>query len=320
VGLSPLFHVHGYGTALALPLLWALMRRDRAWLWFAVPAVVLAVPVLLWFSPSVGHQECPRLLGAGPCLDPGWLAVTLGRKSWLWFWFQNTGLLVPVALVAQFGRRLIPTGFGWWSLPIWLWFGAAQIWQFHQYAWDNTKFIVMWLLVMSLLAGATLAWVAARSFEGKVLAAALLVTFCLGGALDLERALDLPLNRQEIASPAGLAAASWVNAGTPATAVLAVAPTPTEPVMAFAGRRVLVGWEYPVAGLGLTDYIGKERDLRLILSGAGAAAEVAARDRVSYVVIGPEERGLAHSDADSYWAAHGRLVYGNSDYRVYAVR
>jgi len=44
-GLTPAFHVHAYGTCVALAAFWWAMHRRREWIAFFVPALALGVPV-----------------------------------------------------------------------------------------------------------------------------------------------------------------------------------------------------------------------------------------------------------------------------------
>jgi hypothetical protein len=76
-GLTPAFHVHAYGTIVALAAFWAVFNIRREWIAFFLPAIVLAVPVLLWMWPPVNNSYCgdrPNL--AGFCLQPGWLSYS----------------------------------------------------------------------------------------------------------------------------------------------------------------------------------------------------------------------------------------------------
>ncbi|HEV1991479.1 MAG TPA: hypothetical protein VGR34_01280, partial [Candidatus Dormibacteraeota bacterium] len=48
-GIMPVFHVHAYGTVVALALFWALLFSRRAqWFAFFIPALAIGIPILLW--------------------------------------------------------------------------------------------------------------------------------------------------------------------------------------------------------------------------------------------------------------------------------
>src|SRR6202158_1992686 len=74
-GLMPVFHVHAYGTVVALAAFWAAFHRRKEWVAFFIPALVLAIPVLAWMWPPANNNAC-GLGGSlyGYCLEPGWLS------------------------------------------------------------------------------------------------------------------------------------------------------------------------------------------------------------------------------------------------------
>ena len=76
-GLSPAFHVHAYGTCVALGAFWALFNRRRDWIAFFVPALVLGIPAVLLLLPESGANLRVQL---------GWMAASGGfHDSWPWF-------------------------------------------------------------------------------------------------------------------------------------------------------------------------------------------------------------------------------------------
>ena len=133
------------------------------------------------------------------------------------------------------------------------------------------------------------------------------------------RALDRSLNQAPFVDNAGLQVASWVDQHTDPHSVVAVAPVPTEPVLALSGRRLVIGWDWSVRGIGYADVAGRERDLAEILGGGDRTDALISEYHVSYVVVGPEEVALGYPGTAAYWSAHGRLVYDHSGYRIYRV-
>src|SRR5439155_8464841 len=91
----PAFHVHAWGTVVALSAFWFLFTRRREWFAFFVPAFVLALPVLVWMWPPANNSYCGDSGGfLGYCIEPGWLAFTDIKRDGLlwavpdfvWFW------------------------------------------------------------------------------------------------------------------------------------------------------------------------------------------------------------------------------------------
>src|SRR5712692_7057690 len=326
VGLTPAFHVHAYGTVVALSAFWAAFNRRREWLAFFVPALVLGVPVLLWMWPPVNNSICgDRANVLGFCLQPGWLSYADWRRdgvAWLvpdfvWFWIKNTSGFIPVLVAAHFLHRWFGTGFGKWFAPMWLWFLIPSLVILQPWEWDNTKFFIFWALLGSIMAGGVLAGLFQRGPEAAVLASVLLVLLGLAGTLDLARASDFTVSSVQFTDAGGLQVADWVRQNTNPEAVFAVADEHNSPIPTLAGRRVLVGYPGWLWTYGLGDYVQKGADELSILHGDPAAPELVRKYGVDYVLIGPQEIAPPRSADRQYWEQHGRLVYTNGLYSVY---
>jgi hypothetical protein len=323
-GLTPSFHVHAYGTIVALSVFWAVFNRRREWFAFFVPALVLGLPVLAWLWPP--DSSCIDRTSTMPfCLQPGWLSYsdwTRDGVAWfvpdfIWFWIKNTSVLVPVIIAAQVLNRWIPTRFGTWFAPMWLWFVVPSIFILAPWEWDNTKFFIFFALFGAIMAGALLAALIKRGAEGATLATALLVLLVLSGTLDLARASDYSVSSYQFVDARGVQLADWARANTPPDSIFAVADNHNSPIPTLAGRRILIGYPGWLFTYGLEDYVQKGVDLRLILQGDPSTPELIRKYGVDYILIGPQEEGLNANSA--YWAQHGTLVYDNGEYRVYRV-
>jgi len=309
-GLAPLFHLHGYGTALALAAFWAFFDRRRAYVAFFVPALGLGLPVTLWMLQ--GGTTDVRWL-------PGWLAdFPPHHDGAIWFWLKNTGLFIPALAAAQLWAGTLPPGMAARLAPLWLWFLVPNFAVFQPWEWDNTKFFIFWFLFGSLAVGALLVRLARRGVEGAVIAGILAVVLCASGGLDLARALDRTQMTALFIDSNGLAVAQWAREHTDPKAVFAVAPQHNEPVPALGGRRVVAGYGGWLWTYGLSDWVQKTDEERRILAGDPSTPDLLERDHVSYVVIGPQE--LAFGASPAYWAAHGDIVYQAGGYVVYRVR
>jgi hypothetical protein len=308
-GLAPLFHLHGYGTAVAIAVFWALFDRRPAYLAFFAPALVLGLPVVAW-TLGGGTADVRWL--------PGWLAdLPPQHDGGLWFWLKNSGLFIPSMLAAQIWAGTVPGALAARLAPIWLWFLVPNFVVFQPWEWDNTKFLVFWSLFGSLLVGALLVRLAGRGVEGAVIAGLLALVLCASGGLDLARALDRSQLTAVFVDSGGLAAADWTRTHTEPRAVFAAAPDHNEPVAALGGRRVVAGYGGWLWTYGLADWTQKTEEEKRILAGDTATPDLVAREHVSYVVIGPQELTLGASP--DYWAAHGRVVYQAGGYTIYKV-
>lgn len=325
-GIMPVYHVHAYGTVVALAFFWALFTLRVQWLGFFIPALVIGVPILRWMWPPANLSMCGDGISLrGYCLELGWLsyldwqrdgAIWFGR-DWVWFWLKNTSAFIPLLVVAHFLRSWFQTGFVTWFTPMWLWFLVPNIIVLQPWDWDNTKFFIFWALLGSILVGGVLSWMFQRGLGAKIVATALLAMLVLAGALDLARASDYTISAVQFTDTRGLEVAAWVRGHTSPTAVFAVAPEHNSPIPTLAGRRVLIGYPGWLWTYGLPDYTQKGDDDKRILNGDPSTPDLVRKYGVDYVMIGPQELPLGGSRA--YWDEHGTLVYDNGDYAVYRV-
>jgi len=326
-GIMPVFHVHAYGTVVALALFWALLFSRRAqWFAFFIPALVIGIPILLWMWPPANTSMCgdgPRV--GGYCIELGWLSsadwqrdgfIWIGR-DYVWFWIKNTSVFIPLLLAGHILRTWIPTGFVKWFTPMWLWFLVPSVIVLQPWDWDNTKFFIFWALLGSIVVGGVLARMFQRGPGMAVAASALLLLLGLSGALDLARASDYTVSSVQFTDAGGLHVAEWVRRHTSPTAVFAVADEHNSPIPTLAGRRVLIGYPGWLWTYGMPDYVAKGADLKRILTGDPLAPDLVRKYGVDYVMIGPQE--IPRGASRAFWDEHGTLVYDKDGYSVYRV-
>jgi len=323
-GPLPIFHVHAWGTIVALPAFWALFHRRREWIAFFVPALAIGVPILAWMWPPENTSICGDLPTIdGYCLQPGWLSFTdwvhhgvlFFIPDFVWFWIWNTSLLLPLVLAAYFLPRWFPTRLPAWLSPMWLWFAVPNLIVLQPWVWDNTKFFVFWALLGSILAGGVLAGMLRRGPGTAIVAVVVMVLLGLSGFLDLARASDFTVSQVQFTDAGGLKVAQWVRTHTSPSALFAVADEHNSPIPTLAGRRELVGYPGWLWTYGLADYVKKGDDDRRILQGDPAALDLARRYGVDYVMIGPQE--VPQGGSRAYWEQHATLVYDDGEYAVY---
>jgi hypothetical protein len=327
-GLMPVFHVHAYGTVVALSAFWAIFNRRREWLAFFVPALLLGIPLLAWMWPPANNSICgdrPSL--GGYCIQLGWLSYSVWQhdgviwigRDFVWFWIQNMSLFLPLLVAAQFLRRWLPTGFSRWFAPMWLWFLVPSVIILQPWEWDNTKFFIFWALLGSILVGGVLAALFKRGPLSAVVGTVLLVLLGASGALDLARASDFTVSSNQLIDAKGLQVADWVRQNTSPDAVFAVADEHNNPIPTLGGRRILIGFPGWLWTYGLGDYVQKGIDERLILRGDQSTPDLVDKYGIGYVLIGPQELAPSRGADRAYWNQHGTLVYTNGEYSVYRV-
>ena len=316
-GAMPAFHVHAYGTVVALAAFWAVFNLRREWLAFFIPAIAIGVPVIVWMLPPANNIVCGTELSIrGYCIQLGWLAA---NDNWLWFWIKNTSLFIPLLVAAHIAYSWFPTRFGKWFAPMWLWFLVPNIFVLQPWDWDNTKFFIFWALLGSVMVGGVLAGLFKRGLATAVLASVLLVVLGLSGALDLARASDPIKSSYQFTDAKGLQVAEWVRQNTSPDAVFAAADEHNNPIPTLAGRRIMVGYPGWLWTYGLGDFEQKGADQRLILEGAQSTPDLVDKYGISYVLIGPQELADPRNANVTYWSQTGTLVYTNGEYSVYKV-
>jgi len=328
-GLMPAFHVHAWGTVVALSGFWFAFNRRREWAAFFVPAVAMAVPVLVWMWPQANNSYCGAGQGTlgGYCIELGWLSYTDWQKDgaiWLgpdfvWFWIKNTSLLIPLILAGHVVNRWIPTRFATWFAPMWLWFLVPSVIVLQPCDWDNTKFFIFFALFGSIVAGAVLAALFQRGRATALAAGAMLVLLVLSGGLDVARASDVSVSSYLFVDSRGLQLADWVRANTPYTATFLVADEHNSPIPTLTGRKIVVGYPGWLFTYGLADYAQKTDDAQRMLQGDQSTPELLKKYHVDYVLIGPQELSTQHGAAATYWSLVGKLVYDNGEYKLYRV-
>jgi hypothetical protein len=327
-GLMPAFHVHAYGTVVALTAIWAIFNRRRELVLFFVPALFLGVPVLIWMWPPAIANYCPGRPTIGHfCLQPGWLSYAdWQRDGWYWFprdfawfWIKNLSLFLPLLAVAHLFQHWSPTRFGNWFAPMWLWFLVPNVVILQPWEWDNTKFFIFWALLGSIVVGGLLAAMFKRGPVTAVVAAVFMVLLGLSGTLDLARASDFSVSSVQFTDARGVQVADWVRQNTRPDAVFALADEHNNPIPTLAGRRAMIGYPGWLWTYGLGDFTQKGVDERLILRGDPSTPELVRKYGVNYVLIGPQEIGGGRGANKSYWDQHGTLVYNNGEYSVYRV-
>jgi hypothetical protein len=322
--VMPLFHVHAYGTVIALAAFWALFNRRAEWIAFFLPAVLDGLPILIWMLPPDNTSICGNMPAVhGYCIQPGWLGFDSGTPwylfvpEWTWFWIWNTSLLLPAVVVAQFVLRALPTALPTWFSPMWLWFVVPNVVVLQPWVWDNTKFFVFWALLGSILVGALLAAMLKRGRLTAVLAVVVMGLLGLSGALDLARASDFSVSSNQFTDRGGLKVADWVRNNTSPDAIFAVADEHNSPIPTLAGRRELIGYSGWLWTYGLADYVQKGQDDKRILNGDPAAMTLVRKYHISYVMIGPQE--VPRGASRAFWDQNATLVYDDGEYAVYRI-
>ncbi len=311
-GLMPMAHAHGFFSIMLASALMSLLFFSWDWLYFFIPAGVLALPQALWLRATPTRSSMFAW-------HPYWEAYDLwmsGQMSPLRFWLLNAGAFLALLVVALLTRKVVTGRVQRFYLPFLLCFILPNLVLLAPWAWDNIKVLLYWYLASVPLVAAVVARLfASKLITARMAAAALLVTLTLSGAADVWRALS-PVENVVLFSQGELDAAEAIRQQTPPHALLLNAPIHNS-VVALTGRQTLMGYPGHLWTHGI-DYKDREDDVLAIYRGGDEAAQLLARYGVDYVIIGPVERNQFGAD-ERFFKAKYQTVVDEAGYRVYRV-
>jgi hypothetical protein len=307
-GLLPLVHGHSFAVVMAAGACLALLFPRRTWAWFFAPAAALSLPQVLWMAAGSSLRGRSFI---------GWhLGWDHGHDGVVGFWLRNTGLFIPLLLVAFLwrskGKRLVPGRLARFYVPFALCFVLPNLLQLSPWIWDNIKFLVYWHVASVPIVGLLLAelW---RRRKWRAAAVVGLALLTMAGALDVWRVVSRA-ERYVIFDADAVDFADRMREATAPRALVLHVPTYRSPVF-LAGRRSLLGYPGHIWSQGL-DAGNREADIARIYRGGANAAELLRRHAVDYVMYGPEEQDVAVGDS---LLAYPEIV-ATERYRLYDVR
>jgi hypothetical protein len=311
-GLLPLVHAHSFVVVMMVGACLALLtgrEQWRAWAAFFGVALIIAAPQM-WWATHASSVHGGTFFG----WQFGW---DRGEENFLWFWFKNTGLFIPLTVAAILWRdetHLVPRRVVIFYLPFTLCFIIPNLIKLAPWVWDNIKVLFYWYIASAPLVALLLA----RLWRGGVLyramAMALLVSLTLAGGLDVWRIISHASEFREFDRD-GIAFSEMIRQDTAPRALVLHAPTFNHPVF-LTGRRSLMGYPGHIWTHGL-EYAPREAEIKRIYAGAADAEELLARYRVEYAVVGPLERNLMPV-SDTFFLKY-ILVGETGGYRLYKI-
>jgi len=284
--LLPLIHAHSFITVMGVGACLALInwRQWREWLTFLLVASIIAGPQLLW-STHGSAVSTRAFIG----WEFGW---GHGNENLFWFWLKNTGLFIPLLLIALLWKRedyLVSRKLLLFYLPFTLCFIIPNVLKLAPWIWDNIKVLFYWWIASAPI----VALVLARLWEGnawkRALAAILFVVLTLAGGLDVFALLTQQGEYQEFDRD-GVTFAEMIKQQTPPRSTVLHAPIHNTPVF-LTGRRSIIGYPGHIWTHGI-DFGPRESDVKKIYSGSLDAADLLSKYGVDYVVIDPQEHSV----------------------------
>lgn len=314
-GALPLVHAHSFvvvmGTAFLFGLLFRQWRENRwiPWAVFVTAALVVALPEI-WWSTHDSIANAGTFFG----FEFGW---DHGDLNIAWFWFLNTGLFVPLALIAAFWPsqpRVASRTLLLFSAAFLAWFIVPNVMKLAPWVWDNIKVLFYWFVGFVPLVAVLLSRWFQRGPPWRTIAALSLIAMTLAGTIDIWRAVSGQTMAQEFDRD-GIAVAELIRTRTPPQALILHAPTYNPPVF-LTGRRSLLGYTGYIWAHGLP-YVDRENDIKRIYAGEPDAAQLIERYAIDYVLVSPIERGSMTVN-DAFFEDY-ELVGQSGEYKLYDV-
>ncbi|HEX5434132.1 MAG TPA: hypothetical protein VFY05_07835 [Candidatus Angelobacter sp.] len=308
-GMLPLIHAHSYLVVMCMGACMALIFRRtwRAWVWFVVPAILIALPQALWLSGS-GTIHARDYIGWRFGWDHGSLNVAQ-------FWILNLGFFLfalAMALLWRDSEFATPRPVVKYYLPFLLCFIVPNVISLAPWIWDNIKVLFYWYLASAPLVALLLAKGLRHKTVWRWITAGALAGMLLAGGLDILRVITGASPNREFTN-SDIAAAKAVLRHTQPGAVILNAPT-WDSAVYLTGRLSLLGYPGWLGSRGL-DYAQRKADIQQIYAGGARAEALLKQYHIQYVVIGPPE--LASLPVNEQFWQQQKEVAQAGGYRLY---
>lgn len=301
-GLLPLTHAHTFlvvmGVGACLALLFSRLWKD--WLRFFALAGIIALPQVLWLGRAGGVKLQSYL-----AWQPGWDHGDLNPAL---FWLLNTGLFIPLLLLALLWRRqdlrLSKRLLMFYAPFLVVCFIVPNLFKLAPSVWDNVKVLIYWYVASAPLVALVLARGLSQKSGWKWLTAGALAAMVLAGALDILRVVAGETEYREF-DPDGIALANSISRQASPRALVLHAPTYNTPVF-LTGRRSLLGYPGWMWSRGL-DFTQRQDEIQRMYAGAPDAESLLRRYHVEYVLISPQELGSMNVNP-RFWSRFSRVA------------
>src|SRR5262249_569168 len=157
----------------------------REWLLFLAVALPVALPEILWLA-GTGGVSARTYLG----WQPGW---GHGAPNPILVWLANTGLFIPLLLVALLWRRgniALPLRLIKFYTPFAFCFIIPNLVRLAPWVWDNIKVLFVWYMASAPLVALLVAKWWEQKSAWRRLAPLALATMLMAGGLDVLRVIS----------------------------------------------------------------------------------------------------------------------------------
>ncbi len=223
-------------------------------------AGIISLPIFIWFAKQVTHAAFFHL-------TLGWMET---KNNPLLFWFNNSGFLIPLAIIGIFLMNK-KKGIVFFFLPVFLIFIIANFIMFSPWDWDNIKLLSWVFLFLAIPAGHALANIMTVQKGSHPLFIILkslifipiLISLTASGTLSLIQHLPHTFT---IYDKSDQNMADWVKINTKQTDVFLIDPQPTNPLPGLTGRSAYLGYPGHLWVHGI-NYYNREQQAKAIING-----------------------------------------------------
>lgn len=337
-GMLPLIHLHSLFVLFIVGVFLFFLKLGswREWLLFAAGVAIMAVPELIW-STAGSASDSSKFFE----WHFGW---TKGDRNFLWFWFLNSGIFIPLVIFGAYltsGMRsgsvssdagdlpqtkakksdtegnaitALSPSLAFFYFPFAFLFILANAAKLAPWEWDNIKVLIYWFIGSIPFAAFAVAWLWGKGRVLKAFAVACFFVMTFSGILDVWRTASAQINIR-VFDPDAVKIAEMIRTRTFPDALVLNAPTYNSPVV-LTGRQSLMRYSGHLGSHGI-DYAPREADLRTIYSGGPAAAELMKKYGVEYVLISPEERNSLRVN-EAFFAKYPMIAEAGA-YKFYKI-
>ena len=314
-GTLPLVHLHSLVVLFVVVAFLLLLdsRNWRTWISFGVGVAIIAVPELLWSITGSATRTSEFFEWFF-----GW---DKGETNFVWFWFKNTGLLIPLIGVGIYlflkERAKGDSANKLWRfyLPFLFLFIISNVAKLAPWQWDNIKVLVYWFVGSLPFIAFAISWLWQKRSYVAVLGAVCFLSLILSGALDVWRTVSGQM-KTRVFDPDAVRIAEQIRSKTPANALFLNAAT-YNTAIALTGRESLMRYPGHLSSHGI-DFAGREADVKKMYAGGAAAEQLFAKYSVDYVLVSQEETSSMSVNNDYFNKFPIVAEAGNA--KVYKVR
>ena len=286
-GTLPLVHLHSLAVLFVVTAFLFAMDRERwqTWIAFGVGVAIIAVPELLWSISGSASRTTEFFAWFF-----GW---DKGDDNFVWFWFKNTGLVIPligagVYFIARQRDGERDSKLLQFYTPFVFLFILSNAAKLAPWQWDNIKVLIYWFVGSLPFIAYTLSWLWQKRSYAAAIGAVCFLSLVLSGALDVWRTSSGQI-KTLVFDPDAVRIAEQIKTKTPPNALFLNAAT-YNTAIALTGRESLMRYPGHLSSHGI-DFSSRDADVKTIYSGGPAADQLLGKYGIDYVLVSQEEAG-----------------------------